>query len=286
MIRRVGICFKNGLYLAADSFVMLYNHPVLLSYYAILLMLYCIIFIIAYNIIGYHTPFLTVSSEFEIPSQNLLTEIIPATGGLIYIGLLFSIFLNIFLRSYLGVALIKHAYDLLKGNPASVSHSLAYAYQKWAMVAKWALLVTGVTFFAKVVSLLPGNAYALFAIISTLLLLWSMITFFILPIITLQHKSVLQSVKTSAEYMTHTIIEVCGGLLWVGLLLFLAFAILALIQRLLPQGISAWIEYGSIFGINAILSSAILIFKTKIYEFYQDIQHRLASRSPADYSQF
>ncbi len=286
MIKRIGICFKNGLYLAADSFVMLYNHPVLLSYYAILLMLYCIIFIVAYNIIGCHTPFLTVSSEFEIPSKNLLTEIIPSTGGLVYIGLLFSIFLNIFLRSYLGVALIKHTYDLLKQNPASVRHSLAYAHQKWAMVAKWALLVTSVTFFAKVISLLPSNAYAVFATVSTLLLLWSMITFFILPIITLQHKSVLQSVKTSAEYMTQTIVKVCGGLLWVGVLLFLAFAILALIPRLLPSGISAWIEYSSVFAINAILSSAILIFKTKLYEFYQDMQHHLSGQSPADYSQF
>ncbi len=286
MIRRVGTSFKNGLYLAADSFVMLYNHPVLLSYYAILLMLYCIIFVIAYNIIGYHTAFLTISSEFETPSKNLLTEVIPTSGGLLYIGILFSIFLNIFLRSYLGVALIKHTYDLLKQNPASVKQSLAHAHCKWAMVTKWALLVTGVTFFAKIVSLLPTNAYALFAIISALLLFWSMITFFILPIITLQHKSVLQSVKSSAEYMLGIIVEVCGGLLWVGILLFLAFAILALIQRLLPQGISAWIEYSSVFAINAILSPVMLIFKTKLYEFYQDTQHHLARQSPADYSQF
>ncbi len=286
MIRRIGICFKNGLYLAADSFVMLYNHPVLLSYYALLLMLYCIIFIVSYNIIGCHTSFLTISSEFEIPSKNLLTEVIPATGGLIYIGLLFSIFLNIFLRSYLGVALIKHTHDLLKDNPASVRHSLAYAYRKWAMVAKWALLVTSVTFVAKVISLLPSNAYALFATVSTLLLLWSMITFFILPIITLQHKSVLQSVKTSADYMRHTIVKVCGGLLWIGILLFLVFALLALIQRLLPFGIATWIEYSSVFAINAILSSAILIFKTKLYEFYQDGKQRLIGQPPADYSQF
>ncbi len=286
MIRRIGICFKNGLYLAADSFVMLYNHPVLLSYYAILLMLYCTIFVLAYNLIGYHTHFLTISSEFEIPSQNLLTEIIPSTGGLIYIGLLFSIFLNILLRSYLGVALIKHTDDLLKGNPASVSHSLAHAHRKWAMVTKWALLVTGVTFCAKLISLLSSNAYMVFAIISTLLLLWSMITFFILPIITLQHKTVLQSVRTSADYMTQTIVKVCGGLVWVGVLLSLAFGILALLQQLLPPGLTTWIEYSSIFALNAIVSSVILIFKTKLYAFYQAMQDRLARQSSSDYSQF
>lgn len=284
MIKRVATCFKDGLYIAADSFVMVYQHPALLSYYAILLLLSFASLIIAYNI-GCHTHFLGLSCELEIHAHKLLAEL-SSMESILYSTVLFSILFNIFLRSFLGVALVKHAYTILNSSTTSIRQSLHHAQKHLFIIIKWALCVMTVTLLARSISLLPLHAYMIFSLTSAILFVWSLTTFFILPIISLQHQSIIKSVQTSSLYIYHTIITVCGGLLWIGMFLLLSLATLALLDKLLPAKLFTWIEYLGIFGMDATLSTVTLIFKTKLYTEYQKEKISPTDQAQTDYSQF
>lgn len=286
MIKRISIDLKNGLSIAADSFVILYKHPVLLTYYAILSTFYCTLFIIAYNIIGYHVLCCNVSHEFDIPNQNLLTEIIPKHSGLLYIALILSVFINIFLRTYLAVALIHDGNNLLNKKNMSIKHALEHAYHRFMIIIQWTLFITVVTCISNAFSQAPFNPISTLFITSIFLILWSLASFFMLPIITLKNKTLVESLKLSIALAQKTFVIICGGMIWFGIMFCLIsfgmFALVTLIQAL--RNIPAtWVKYISVFIINTILSSALLIFKTILY---QQSQPTPQDTLLDDYSQF
>lgn len=283
MIKSVYACFKKGLLIAADSFAMLFQYPILLSYYTILLLSYCAIFIIAYNIIGYHTALSPFANQFQIPDQHLFCSMLPRASGILYVGLLLSIFLNIFFRNYFDAALIKHVHSIIKNEPVTLKGTLTYAKDKFRILLQWSVIVTGITLIIYLISKILCSPLTTLSVITPLTFAWSMVTFFTLPIITLERKSILESVKSSINHMIRTCTKVCGGVFWVLLIYIMGMATLSLIEILLP--IPYLILLG-LFVINGLISSVTIIFKTKVYELYPVMEHGPSNHTPPDFTQF
>lgn len=283
MIKFVYDCFKKGLFIAADSFAMLFQYPVLLSYYAILLISYCVIFVIAYNVVGYHTMFAPLANQFQVPDQNLLCAMLPHVDGIVYLSLLLSIFLNIFFRNYFDAALIKHVHNIIKNEPISIKRALTYANTKLWILVQWTAIVTGATILTYLISKIICSPIKTLPIITLTTSAWSVITFFTLPIIILEKKSIMESLQSSITHMVRTFTKVCGGAFWIMLMYAMGMATLLLIEIIIPI---PYLVLLGLFVINGIISSVAIIFKTKMYELYPIMEHRPANHTPPDFSQF
>jgi hypothetical protein len=283
MIKPIYNCFKKGLFIAADSFAMLFQYPILFSYYAILLISYCVIFVIVYNIVGYHTAFAPLADQFQIPDQNLLCSMLPHAGGTVYISLLFSIFLNIFFRNYFDAALIKHVDSIIKNEPISIKKTLTYARHKLWILLQWTAVVSSATIITYLISKIICSPIKSLPIITLTTCAWSVITFFTLPIITLEQKNIWLAIQSSISHMVRTFTKVCGGAFWIMLMYAMGMATLLIIEIIIP--IPYLILLG-LFCVNGIISSVIIIFKTKMYDLYPIMEHGPANHTPPDFTQF
>lgn len=283
MIKPIYDCFKKGLFIAADSFAMLFQYPILFSYYAVLLLSYSVVFIIAYNIVGYHTAFAPFADQFQIPDQNLFCAMLPHVGGLVYTSLLASIFVNIFFRNYFDAALIKHVDSIIKKEPISIKKALKHAGHKLWILLQWTAIVTGATIITYLISKIICSPIKSLPIITLTTSAWSVITFFTLPIITLEQKNIWPSIQSSITHMIRTFTKVCGGALWIMLMYAMGMATLLIIEIIIP--IPYLILFG-LFCINGLISSVIIIFKTKMYDLYPIMEHGPANHTPPDFSQF
>lgn len=280
--------FKTGLYIASESFAMLWHHPVLLIYYLGLLFAYALIFIFAYNIIGYQGACLQFSSEFHIPQNNLLADLLPQTGGLVYLGFIFSILLNVLLRTFLGIALTQHTHALMHGHKPLFKEIFIATKNRWFNILNWSLLLAGITLIISALSSLALGVKSTLLLISitSIGISWLTLTFFVTPIIALTQKNISQTIYQSALLLTTCLPEILGGLFWISLVYFFTLLTnIAIHEYLLPSVVKeACLEHNfAIF--NSLFATILLIFKTRVFH------HKTAATEKpenfiSDYSQF
>lgn len=255
--------FKSGIFVASESFGMLVSHPVLLIYYLGLLLVYALIFILAYNIIGYHDACLQFSQEFRTPDNNLLAEIIPQTGGLVYLGFIFSIFLNIFLRTFVSVALVQHVHALLHGHKPWFKEVYRAAFVRRIQIFQWSLLVCGITLAVSAFS--SAQMHSLFSIvIRSLSLLWLIVSFLVIPLMALTQKTLSAHLYRSITLLHRYLPEICGGLFWLGLLYVFTILSHEALAIIMPESIKEVCFQHNLAIFNTLFATVLLIFKTGI----------------------
>lgn len=279
---------KKGLYIASDSFAMLWHHPVLLIYYLGLLLAYALVFILAYNMIGYQGACLQFSSDFHNPQNNLLADLLPQTGGLVYLGFIFSIFLNVLLRTLLSIALVQHTHALMHGHKPQLKEIYLATKNRWFNITNWSLLLGGITLLISALSsLAQGIDSPLLQIsITSLGISWLALTFFVTPIIALTQKNISQAIYTSTQLLTAYLPEILGGLFWIGAVYCFTFLTnIAIHEYLLPSAVKdACMEHNFAF-INTLFATILLIFKTRIFHRQIPVAYEPEDVVP-DYSQF
>lgn len=280
--------FKVGLYLASDSFAMLWHHPTLLIYYLGLIIAYALVFILAYNLIGYQGTCLQFTGEFHAPHNNLLADLIPQTGGLVYLGFIFSIFLNILLRSFLSVALVQHTHALLHGHTPALKEMYIATKNRWAAILNWSLLLGGITLLISALSSLALGlkSIILLTVITSLGIAWPTLTFFVLPILALTRKNISQAAYSSTQLLTAYTPEILGGLFWIGLIYFFTLVTnIAIHEYLMPSGLKDICMEHNFVLFNTLFATILLIFKTRIYHREVPVAQKPEDSVP-DYSQF
>jgi uncharacterized membrane protein len=83
--------------------------------------------------------------------------------------------------------------------------------------------------------------------------------------------------------MVRTFTKVCGGAFWIMLMYAMGMATLLLIEIIIPV---PYLILLGLFVINGIISSVVIIFKTKMYELYPILEHTPSNHTPPDFSQF
>lgn len=250
MVHHIVNCLKNGLYIAASSFSMLYQHPILLIYNAIPTLIFALFATASCN--------LNFNQDLFNLSMNPITN--PYGSFMAYMALFLS-FLGIVSRAYFDVALIKHTQSILKNQQTTIKHVLKSAFAQLPLILQWSLLITAITIVLYSLLLLPLHIEIISVLTIILSLAWSLGNFFMLPIIALEGKPIIEDFKISLQLIKKAALEVCGGMFWVVLL---SLMVNVLTSYPLPEMLSM-ISMVIALAMNILFAAATLIFKTKVY---------------------
>jgi hypothetical protein len=278
--------FREGIYAASHSFAMLYVHPKLLIYLGVAAVLYFLMQVLVYNMpmIGFAGDELMLF----IGMQGIQHSFIESTQW-IYQGLLIIItFIYSFIITFLNVCLIRHTFALIYEDTerARVRVVLSKTWSAINHIFVWSVLFTGVSLVLRVVALSTYASHVSYMtglfLASVLAVLWSLLTFFVLPIIAVHDVSIWRAIKTSYKMVIALIIEIIGAECWFGVISLLIFIPLSIILHAFGQRSSIGFLVGSslstliIVLAGYIILSAQTILKTKLYYRYVQPMQEMA----------
>jgi len=191
---------------------------------------------------------------------------------------LISFFITIFFSS----ALVACAYMYMVGREPTIKFGLSYAFKNIHKIFVWSLISATIGLLLRI---LPRRAKSsrmrlISEIIASIFgMAWSMLTFFIVPILIFEKLSLIQSIKRSGELFKKTFGEIivgytwlfgfffASGLLGISLILILGLGIIDVLHLDIKEPfLIVWpvvILYGFILGIIA--STIWEIFRTAVY---------------------
>lgn len=142
---------------------------------------------------------IVVSASFIVPI--VMSGALPAKGeepGLGFYLILFAFYyVNYFVIIFFNSALVACANIRLEGGDPTVGDGLRIARQRIGRIAAWALLASTVGLILRV---LEERAEKLGQLVVALIgLAWTLITYFMIPVIIFEDRSIIDSVKRSAE---------------------------------------------------------------------------------------
>jgi hypothetical protein len=181
-------------------------------------------------------------------------------------GFLFYL-VNYFIVAFFNTALIDCTKDYFNGEIPSVRKGLRFSMSRLAAIFTWSLFAATIGFALK---LLQENLGWLGKIITGLIgIVWSIATFFVVPIIAYENLSPVQAVKRSTQMMKAKWGESLGATFSFGLLRLLAFLIICLPLYFVGQFINPivgilLVVMGAFF-VMAVAGAAQTIFVSAVY---------------------
>jgi len=212
-----------------------------------------------------------VTISFVVPiamSDALLPSKGEEPGAAFYALLFVFYYVNYFVIIFFNSALVACADIRLSGGDPTVGDGLRLASQRLGRIAAWALVASTV---GLILRMLEERAQKLGQIVIALIgAAWTLITYFMIPVIIFEDLSIFDSVKRSASIFRHHWGEQVSGGLGFGLLFFLlaipGFILGAVVFLVHPlAGILVAVIY---FVILAAVSSAVRgIFTVALYRY-------------------
>ncbi|MBS1599479.1 MAG: hypothetical protein JST75_14735 [Bacteroidetes bacterium] len=181
------------------------------------------------------------------------------------IGFLFYL-VNYFIVAFFNTALIQCTRDYFNGEQPSVKKGLQFAWSRVGAIFSWSLFAATIGFGLK---LLQENLGTVGKIITGIIgIVWSIATFFVVPIIAYENLGPIQAFKRSTQIMKEKWGESLGANFSFGLLRFLGLilcvpllALAAFINPILGIILFAL----AVFFVLAVSSAAQIIFISAVY---------------------
>lgn len=208
--------FKVGLYMATQSFTMLWYQKKLLIYLGLLALINIGFKLIVTNVSS-GTPFFSLFKIIHHHIAALPLWIIPFETA---VGLLFANSLTIFFT----IALLHHIADIMQNKKSSIRESFIHTSTKINIILAWAILssiLEGLTNYFIENGYVREFALIEYLILAFFIIMWLLATFFVLPLIALRKQSLISTIKSSAEICRNMILLVMGGECWFGLMILL-----------------------------------------------------------------
>ena len=189
----------------------------------------------------------------------------PSAIALAFVGYLVLTFVGMFFNS----ALIHAANERMQGGNPSLNSALKGAWQRVGRILVWALVASTVSIairqlqerlgiFGRLLAFLAGTA-------------WAVVTFLVLPVIVMEDRGPVESVRRSIALIRRSWGEGLAGHIGLGIINFLVFAFLAVIVVLAALA-SPSLLYGVVplailsMVISIIVMSALsTVFQTALY---------------------
>jgi hypothetical protein len=278
--------FREGIYTASHSFAMLYEHPKLLVYLSVAAVLYFFAQVLVYNVplVGFAGDELTLF----IGMQGIQYSFIEFTQWL-HQGFLITItFIYSFIITFLHVCLIRHVLALIyeDAERARVRVVLSKSWSAINRILVWSMLFTVMSLVLRIIALSTYTnhvAYFFGLVIATVLAAcWSLLTFFVLPIIAVHDVSIWRAIQTSYKMVLALVIEIIGAECWFGVISLLIFIPLAIMSHVFSQGTGSCLLIGSLLSTlmtvlaGYIILSAHTVLKTKLYYRYVQPMQEMA----------
>ena len=163
-----------------------------------------------------------MTGAFEIPEEGLSTaqQVLYGVLGFLYY------FVSYFVVIYFNSALIGCAIIRLKGGDPTVMDGIGAASARLPQIAGWALVAATVGFILKAIE---SRSERLGAIVAGLLgMAWSIMTFFVIPVVVVEKTGPINAVKRSIAIMKKTWGESLAANFGIGFITFLACLVGAL----------------------------------------------------------
>ena len=210
------------------------------------------------------------------------------TSGAIDLVVLFAFYVaSYFVIIFFNSALVYAAHERLAGGDPNISSGLNGAFHRVITIFMWAVIAATVGLILRILSSQARQRGGIFGMIGYIVVqmlgaAWTMVTFFVVPLIVIEHRSLGDAFKTSLSMLRRTWGEQIAanfGLGIAGLLVGLvAFAISAALFFVLSPigaiGVILAICIGAVLLIGVALVFATLdgIFKAALYNYASDGQ--------------
>lgn len=256
---------QQGLNIAAESFLTLWEHKKLLLY-----LLAPVLFNLIFPIYSAYDFVYTLISR-GAPTSNLM--LIKAMSKAIIADL--------------GIACLSvHIYTILEHQISSVRATIRTVAHRAPLIVSWSLIVGAITYltltlFHMIAVPFADMRWVMHGITGIQILLgtlWIATVFFTVQILALEELSLIQSLKLSLTLSRALILEIVGGEFWIGLVWFLSVLPFMIMfekpmayQLLNDTAIHewSWITVYVLIFIGWVCASAQTVFRTKLfYQFY------------------
>ena len=194
-----------------------------------------------------------------------------------------SYFVIIFFNS----ALVFAAHERLEGGDPNIRSGLAGASKRIVTIFMWAVVAATVGLILQILSSQARERGGIMGIVGQIIIsligaAWSLITFFVVPLIVIEHRGLIDSLKTSLSLLRRTWGEQVVGNFGLGIMQLLASllvlgiaALLFLVLSLLgTAGIVAAIVIGVLLfaGVQLVFATLSGIYKAALYNYAADGQ--------------
>lgn len=187
-------------------------------------------------------------------------------GGLLGYGLIFLYYLiNFFVIVFFNAALIHCAIKVLDGEETSVNEGLSFAFSRIDKIFGWAVLSATV---GTILQFLQNMGKIGQFIASLLGIAWSIMTFFVVPVLVYEDKGVFESVRESGRLMKQKWGESLAANVSFGLFHFLGALVAILIAYLLSSVnmiLAIIVGVAIILLVSTVITAARTVFVAAVY---------------------
>jgi hypothetical protein len=218
------------------------------------------------------TSLLLIIGSFVVASLAVngwdVDNIGEVRGNIEYYGVLFLFYLvNYFIVVFFNMALIHCTRLYFKGEEGSVSSGLRFSVSRIGAIFSWAVFAATVGLILRIIQ---ENTGIIGKIITGIIgIVWSVTTFFVVPVIAYENVGPVGAFKRSAQIMKDKWGESLAAGFSFGLIQFLSFLIIGVPLFLLGSAVHVFLgvalAVGGVFIVLSILSAAQTIFISAIY---------------------
>lgn len=187
---------------------------------------------------------------------------------LFYVGLFAFYLVNYFIVIFFNVALVHCVRLYFRGEQFTIRDGLRFSMSRIGAIFSWAFLSATVGFLLKLIQENAGWVGRI--IISLIGMVWSIATFFVIPIIAYENKSPMDAVKRSGQMIKEKWGESIGGTFSFGLIQFVCMLVVGLLFYIVGYFIDpvAGIVLAILGGflVFSIISAAQMVFVSAVYE--------------------
>ena len=187
-------------------------------------------------------------------------------GNILGIGLIFLYYLiNFFIIVFFNSALIYCAVKILNGEETSLGDGMSFAFSKIDKILAWSVLSATVGTLLQLLQ----NAGKIGEIVASLIgIAWSIMTFFVVPVLIYEDKGVIESVKESGRLMKQKWGESLAANVSFGLFhllgILIAFGIGMLLMKVNVL-LAIIVGVGLILLISTVITAARTVFVAAVY---------------------
>jgi hypothetical protein len=196
------------------------------------------------------------------------TENISSDNNLLNYLYVFAFYLvNYFIITFFNMALVHCTHLYFTGEEVTVKKGLAFSMSRLRVILSWSLFAATV---GTLLRLLQDNLGTIGKIITSLIgIVWSIATFFVVPVIAYENLGPIDAFKRSSQMMKEKWGESLGSRIGFGIINFVAFIIVAVPLFLVGLAINPLagviLAMLGVFLIMAVMSAAHTIFISAVY---------------------
>jgi hypothetical protein len=193
---------------------------------------------------------------------------IASENGLVNYAYLFGFYLvNYFVITFFNMALVHCTHLYFNGEEVTLKKGLAFSMSRLRVIISWSLFAATIGTILKIVQ---ENLGTLGKIITGLIgIVWSIATFFVVPVIAYENVGPIDAFKRSSQLMKQKWGESLGSRVGFGLVNLVAFILIAIpcffIGALIHPFAGIGLAMLGIFLVMAIMSAAHTIFVSAVY---------------------